>query len=357
MPRSDARSDPNSDVLVREVVRQIADAAPPPPDWSSLRRPERARAHHDRLPWGQSALVAAVIAMLVSGLWLLARPSDAPETPADVPTTATLRAPLPVTWDEWVRTATPIDVQWCLTRVMSNRSVDAEAELLTSISPDQTSMTRAQRLQALHLPSQRVLSALSALSDSSPELAASAQPVVAAFDRFSGNIFGDDGLVSPDAAVYADEFLAARGSSDALAPDPTACWLETPAGALVLDAAVRGTGEIEVVRCLALAQFDQLARPEPGWGDANAFPLTVASARSLASWYAPTPSQLVELVRAVSDLEFVNADARSEQLAAIRASLDLDALAARACPLLDPDANRIDARESAVPTTTRKDGP
>jgi hypothetical protein len=298
-----------------------------------------------------------VTAVLVSGLWLLARPSDAPETPADVPTTATLAAPQPVTWNDWVRTTTPFDVQWCLTRVMSNRSVDAEAELLTSISPDQASMTRAQRLQALHLPSQRVLSALSGLSEPSPGLAASVQPVVAAFDRFSENMFGDDGLVSPDAAAYADEFLAARASNDAFDPDPRACWLETPAGALVTDAEGGAMSEIEVVRCLALAQFDQLARQEPRWGDANVFPLTVASARSLAAWYAPTPSQLVELVGAVSDLEFVSADDRSEQLAVIRASLDLDALAARACPLLDPDANPIAAAESAVPPTTREDRP
>jgi len=85
MARSD-RNDVASDALVREVARQLAEAAPPALEWEDL---HRSRTHADapnRPPaWPRMALVAATVALVVSGLWWIARSSPEPNEPVDVP--------------------------------------------------------------------------------------------------------------------------------------------------------------------------------------------------------------------------------------------------------------------------------
>ncbi len=85
MARSD-RHDVASDALVREVARQLAEAAPPAPAWEDIHRGRtRADLPAHRPAWATLALVAATVAFVVSGLWWLAGSSPEPNEPVDVP--------------------------------------------------------------------------------------------------------------------------------------------------------------------------------------------------------------------------------------------------------------------------------
>ena len=321
MPRSD--QNPNGDVLVREVVRQIADAAPPPPDWTALRGAHRRPVVQDRRPWGQLALVAAVTALLVSGLWFLARPSDAPQQPADTPPSAPVPAPsaLPATWEAWAAETDRLDVQLCHTRALARIATDTD--LLAF--PDRVGDFGYTPERARHSAFRAVVAGLTGVAqhpDATPSDVSAITPVVDAWQRAEAGYFGDTGDTGDEpAASFTDDVAdTERRAIEYLtvASDPATCWFEgadvAPLVSVEVEAAPAG------VACLLSAQL-HLAVADFGGNEADDALIGFVQA-ALVDYIDASPIEIGELYESIDALLASPVDQRAGQITAIRTLLE-----------------------------------
>lgn len=321
--------DPNHDVLVREVVRQIADAAPPAPDWGSLRHRRPAGSVVERRPWGQFALVAAVTAVVVSGLWLFVRADPGDEMPADVP----VETIQPVdSYSRWIAAASTAEVHLCLSRAIDALSNEFAAELTAAQNDQPELFDPAQRRINLHRATVRPLAALVDHPETPAAVADDLRTLVEAHDAAELGQFSADGSVSSDIERLEADAAAARLMSTSLTPDPGRCWLERRVGAEVLADYMRRAGPVGAVRCVSWAQFDYAAAAMSI--DSKAFPLALETARALTRWFDPVPTQLIEFDRAVAAAEFEDDETRPAALVAARRAVDLTDVGIDGCPLL-----------------------
>ena len=319
MPRSDQHS--NGDVLVREVVRQIADAAPPPPDWTSLGVSDGRSATRDRRPWGQFALVAAVTALLVSGLWLLSRPSDVPQQPADTLPSAPAPSALPATWETWAAETDRLDVQLCHTRALAQIATDTD--LLAF--PDRVGDLGYSPERARHSAFRAVAAGLTGVAQHPDAIAADVSaitPVVDAWQRAEAGYFGDTGDTGDEpAASFTDDVADTErrvAGYLAVASDPATCWFEgadvAPLVSVEVEAAPAG------VACLLSAQL-HLAVADFGGNEADDALIGFVQA-ALVDYFDASPIEIGELYESIDALLASPVDQRAGQITAIRTLLE-----------------------------------
>jgi hypothetical protein len=359
MARSD-RHDAASDSLVREVARQLAEAAPPAPEWEDLHWRRTYSASSTRPPaWPRMALVAATTALVVSGLWWVARPSPELNEPADLPEpapTTSVAAPAedPVAaWQRWVAGTDPIDVQLCLSRVSSNLTASSELPS-PSARPGLPGDTPAGRELIWHRPSQTVLATIVTHPDIKTTVADQAASVVSAYQTAEDNQFDEEGQVSEDLEPTIEVFLDERDTSRALRPDPDTCWLETTDGQELIAATSQTLDATESLRCHAAAQRDHALliaadRPDDFGSIAD------VNARVIPLWwFQGPPDDLVAITSEVQDAVLLAGGDTGARLHAARAALAVLALpeVADGCPLTAVTApNPTDTPTSDSPPT------
>lgn len=356
MARSDRRG-PASELLVREVARQLADAAPPAPEWKDLRPARTHRSAPGQPPtWPRLMLVAATTAFVVSGLWWLARPSPQelePLDPPDVePATSVAASELdPIAdWRLWVERSAPIDVQLCLTRVVSNQSAASELPPPSARAGLPGDSPSAQQL-AWHRPSQAMLAAVVAHPELDPTIARLAAAVVSSYEVAQASQFGDPGEPADQFATSVEAFLAARDANDSLRPDPEACWLESTVGRQVIASVGAGLDATDLLRCLAATQLDHsllAAADEP----ATFGPVAAAAAASTLLWWPQgPPSELIDVTSEVEDAVLVPSADTSERINRTRIALAALAIPELTdeCPLAPAAAPIDDAATNDQP--------
>ena len=327
MPRSDENI--NGDALVREVIRQIACAAPPPPDWSSMRQLERPDDVAARVSGSHLALVAAVAALVVSGLWFFARPHLDDELPADVP----VETIQPVdTYSRWTAMASTAEVHLCLSRAIDALSNQFATELTAATNEQPELFDPAQLRINLHRATVRPLRALMEHPDAPSAVADDLRTLVGVHDAAELGQFSVDGSLSPDIERLEADAAAARLVSTSLLPDPDRCWLERRVGAAVMADFVRQAEPIGAARCIAWAQFESAAAATSI--DVAGFPLALETARTVNRWFDPVPTPLIEFDRAIAAAEPEDDVARQAALEAARGAVDLTDLGIKGCPLL-----------------------
>ena len=252
MTHSDRNS--GSDLLVREVIRQLADAAPPPPAWEHLTREESADEARSGRPWVQFALVAAVTAIIASGLWFIARPSDTPDVPADVP--GTVRLPpvtAPSTWEAWVAATDRFDVQLCHTRVVAR--ITSETDLAAfgdRVGDAGYTPERARRRRGRCIGDGVRFGSGSSGRD--PRDVAAVAPVIGAWRTADDGYYGVD--PAEPAPSFSDDVAESERRIDGYldgAADPDVCWFER--AAVMPTLAVGVDGARATIACLLSAQL------------------------------------------------------------------------------------------------------
>lgn len=339
MPRSDS-SAPASDRLMAEVVRQLADAAPPAPSWAEvldeelLGDPSRSQPSQSR-PQAPLRLVlaaAAVVAVVVSGLLLIDYGSERDELPADVPPSTTLVAVPPVlTERSWLATAGAPSAQDCVLRAIGRLVIEEEL----------TGLRDREGLPGYD-PARAQLSAIDGLvaawigAAAHPELDAERldrlEVVIAAHAVAAAGTFGAD----PDTTApgFVGDVAAARrqvGEYSAVG-DPVACWWDTADAADRTDAAVAAVGAETTVTCLAGYGLDVLLGSVASDPDPDDVSLVAFVFGSVGTWLSTDPPpELVELNRSLERLR-TDPDADPADVAVdARAQLG-DVLATQSCP-------------------------
>lgn len=252
MPHSD-RS-PGEDLLVREVVRQVADAAPPAPEWHHLADARVGHPTEPGRPWRQLTLVAAVTALLVSGFWLLVG-SDDVELPADAPVTPTLpSAAAPETFEEWVAATDRFDVQLCFARATARLVSDTGMTLFPEREDVPGYTAERARLSAFRAPV-ATFRAIAAHPAADPNDVASIDPVLEANSTAEAASFGPDGAApAPSFGDDVIEFERRLALHLAEADDPVTCWFERSEVAPAFDIDVATAPGANA--CLVAAQLD-----------------------------------------------------------------------------------------------------
>lgn len=310
-----------TDGQVREVVRQMADAAPMAPAWSRLTHaparpiptPPRGRGA------GLAVLVLAAVAVaLVIGAMALRIdpaevPADVPE--ASVPTVEGASLP-PVRSPFALSDLEPIDAQWCVER-HNLVAVRTHIDELSANSDDLAGLTDGRSRLAVYSRVAGPLHALAAHPDLDPDqrvpLADAADAYVAA-DALS--YAGSDGV---DSEAFSAALTDWEQAVDALVAASSTTWAgcEPTAG---------GLRDVEIaasrVRCAtATALDDGLRRLAGAELDAPDDQLVVAVARSLGGWYDRT---ITEESRVADEVALVLSGAgqdRAADLAQLRDDL------------------------------------
>jgi hypothetical protein len=266
------------------------------------------------------ALVAAVTALIVSGVWWLQRPSAEPARPAEkvpVPTVAqsstTVVEDPANAWARFVDSADPAEVQLCLTRVSSNLAAMGDLPNLAA-APDLIGDSRGVeelRLQRSDISVVAALAGAPALDAATRTRLGEVAEAYAAADTAQ---FADEGRAAAEFADLVAAFEVLR--NDVLAADPVGCPLEGVAAAL-LDVA---TDDIETARCLAAARLDHAIVTFPE-ADAESS-LVGPNATALSLWYQEQPDDLVDLVARVRDAILLPSDLVADELSALRGEIE-----------------------------------
>jgi len=268
----------------------------------------------------QLILAAAVAALLVTGLWWIGTSTSEPELPSEpapsIPDEATVPA---ASWQGWVASTGPLEVQLCLTRTVSNLSAGSDELLAVSVSRELDQAPEQLSILAVHRPSQRMLTAIYQHPDADPDQALQAEAVAAAFTRADEQLYDSSGQVSDTAAAAITEFLTTRVGSALFRPDPAHCWLETDPGVDSLASLRNGQGDSFAVQCLAAAQLDHAA--SVAIDDPDFVGITRTATQSLTLWYDPAPRALIDLDREAREAELQQRDQQIEALGTLRLHL------------------------------------
>lgn len=306
---------PASDDVMREVVRQLVDQAPPAPDWNSLGEGDLVAAPPPAgPPWRQLLLVAAVVMVVVGGLWWLRSPE--PDVPADRPTIT--RPTVPVTAPPPPPVALsdldPIEAQLCLTRKNLRLLVAMESVL---VSPDTglAGYTPDRARMSLFAAPVNVFASIADHPDLDPDTAARLRSIVDAYR--SADDLGFAGADGAEAAGFAD-------AVDDLAAE-FAIEVEASSDAAICTVALDPGAESDELRssaqCVAAARLD--AALVLGSTGALADDRVVAGAAAgLRGWYDPVPADVTELVALADELTLLPVDERASAVTALRAELD-----------------------------------
>jgi len=312
------RSEPTAtDDQLREVVRQMADSAPMPPEWSQVSRSETPP---HQTPKRGTTKLAATLAVAAAAIVLIAsfavlRPGTevTPDAVLDPNTPEPLGSVLPpVRSPIALADLEPIDAQWCATR-HNLVATQTHSEALAERSDELDGLTDGRSRLGV---ASRVASPLQALADHT-ELQL---PVTEAADAFS----------AADALAYAgpgdddtDDFLTALAAWDQSADDLLAQTSATWAGCQPNAAALDDTDvAIERVRCVtALALDDGLLRLAGDVPDPADDQLVTTTARSLGAWFDRTINDTTRIADEVALVLTGTGEDRADDLTRLRAEL------------------------------------
>lgn len=333
MPRSDTPS-PASDRLMAEVVRQMVDSAPPAPTWDEL---VVAGSHHEA-PVGPVrrsprvlAAAAAVVAVLVTGLWLLARASPDLELPADRTPSVTLdTVPPALTRATWLAGATAPAVQDCVAKAVADIVVaqdlrDFEGrEDLPGYDP-----TLAE-LSILNGPLNQ-WSGVAAHPSTPRERSVELDRLLAAHrSAMAGYNATDPVTTQPGFGAELDEVRRLTAAESA-ARDPARCWLDTVEGQRVVGAEVDALGGRSAAACLTAFALDDLLRRIEEEPTAEDLAMTDDVNAAVFSWFERiAPPDLPELSVAVDAVRTAQLDEAVELAVAARVVL-ADVVASTPC--------------------------
>lgn len=292
---------PASDRLMAEVARQLADAAPPAPEWQELVRAAGSAPSAQRpvraAPW-QPLAFAVVVATVVVGLWWLASPADAPQQPADLPAPATLETIEPVlTRSAWLAEAPPPEVQDCFAGVIGRLTIEQDAQRFVG-REDLPGYDPARASLAALGPTVSMWAGVAADPRTSALRAAQLADVIGAHAEASSGSFGDEPETTQPG--FGDDVDEARRTFAALAArrDPANCWWDTVDADRTVSASVRDLGSERTADCLVATAFDRLLTVLASQPDADADDVALVDAVHAAvfsQFESAAPSGLAEL--------------------------------------------------------------